>query len=598
MHRRFSLLLVLAMLATTLPSFTIAAWAEEGDDAGLPVGPVEVSLLHDTHFHGKFGPSEGEEFEEGLANIGRYMALVEERKEALDHALFLGNGDDVAPSLLSGVFSPNGIHMIEALNVSPIDVNTLANHEFDFGPDNLEELLAASEFPWVTANVRDIESGEVFGADLGVEEFLLFELGGVTVGVTGLAPENMRTITSLGEDTEQIPAGEALDIVVPKMRDAGAEVIVVSSHLCGTDAIALADARDDVDVFAGDHCAQVLEEPYVSDNGTIVSLAGDEFAFLGELTLTVLEGEVVDHSFTLHDLANDFPSIAPHAAVQEVVDHYEAQLDEQLNVVIGERTVEWDTRTTVVRTGENAFGNFLTDEMRAFHGADIAVQNSGGIRANKLFPLGEDGTADITRRDIAEILPFANHLVKAEITGAAIVEALEHALRLYPDPNGGFLQVSGMQVVFDPEQPAGSRVVSVLIGDAPLVPTQSYTMATNDFTLGGGDGFSMFADRDKTTVLVDKNEGPLLSTFLINRIDARTTPVDTTDDEGRYVEFDATVSPPDEPAPGPQDKDACKDGGWRSFTDPTFRNQGQCVAQVAAGDRRAGSSTKARGSVR
>jgi hypothetical protein len=147
--------------------------------------------------------------------------------------------------------------------------------------------------------------------------------------------------------------------------------------------------------------------------------------------------------------------------------------------------------------------------------------------------------------------------------------------------------------VFDPEQPAGSRVVSVSIGDAPLVPTQTYTMATNDFTLAGGDGFSMFADRDETKVLVDKNEGPLLSTFLINRIAARTTPVDTTDDEGRYTLFDGTVSPPDA-----HDKDACKDGGWRSFTDPTFRNQGQCVAHVAAGDRRGGSPTKARGSMR
>jgi 5'-nucleotidase / UDP-sugar diphosphatase len=467
----------------------------------------------------------------GLANLGRYMALVQALKDAHDgNALFLGNGDDVAPSLLSGVFEPNGIHMIEALNVSPIDINTLANHEFDFGPDNLRELLEASEFPWVTANVRDRSSGQVFGADLGVKEFETFEVNGVTVGVTGLAPENMASITSLGANTEQIPAGRALDIVVPKMVAAGADLIVVSSHLCGTDAIRLADARADVDVFVGDHCADVREEPYVSRNGTIVSLAGDEFEFLGELTLSVLAGEVVGHEFTLHDLAEDHPVIAPHPAVQEVVDRYNAELDEQLNVVIGTKTVTWDTRTTVVRTGENAFGNFLTDQMRAFHDADIAVQNSGGIRANREFP-----DTDVTRRDIAEILPFANHLVKAEIRGSTILEALERSVDTYPDPSGAFLQVSGMKFTFDPSRPAGSRIVSVEIGGEPLVETRTYTMATNDFTLGGGDAYTMF--RDDTTTLVGANEGPLLSTFLINQIDAMTDPITTTV-EGRITAVD------------------------------------------------------------
>jgi uncharacterized protein len=43
----------------------------------------------------------------------------------------------------------------------------------------------------------------------------------------------------------------------------------------------------------------------------------------------------------------------------------------------------------------------------------------------------------------------------------------------------------------------------------------------------------------------------------------------------------------EEPAPDvPTDKDQCKDGGWRDFTDPSFRNQGQCVAYVASGELR------------
>ena len=38
------------------------------------------------------------------------------------------------------------------------------------------------------------------------------------------------------------------------------------------------------------------------------------------------------------------------------------------------------------------------------------------------------------------------------------------------------------------------------------------------------------------------------------------------------------------PAPiGPTSKDQCKNGGWRTFTNPSFKNQGDCVSFVATG---------------
>jgi 5'-nucleotidase/UDP-sugar diphosphatase len=536
---------------------------------------VEVTLLHDTHFHGKFSQSvSGTDI-----GIAEYFALVQERKDALGgNALFLGNGDDIGPSVHSGLFEPNGIHMIDALNEAPIDVNTIANHEFDYGPDNLLELIAATEFPFVTANVRDTTTGEVFGADQGVEEFVTFDIDGVTVGVTGLAPEGMASVTNLGPDTEQISAEAALDIVSPKMRAAGVDVIVVTSHLCGPDAIALADSAADVDVIAGDHCGTALETPYVTADGTIVSFAGDEYEFLGELTISVsADGDVSLVDFTLHSLVAEIGGLTPVAAIQAVVDAYDAQLDDELNVVIGERAVDWDTRTGVVRRGENAAGNYFTDEMRtAFGGSDIAVTNSGGIRGNQVYPAG-----DITRREIAEIFPFGNKLVQAEISGATLLEALEHSVSAGTDEdgllaNGAFLQVSGLTFEFDSSQPAGERVHTVLVGGEPLDLDRIYTMATNDFILAGGDGYTMFEDLN---VLVDSNAGMLIDTFLIQQIEARDTPI-TTDIEGRIVDT-PEAEEPEEPAQ-PTTKDECKDGGWQTFTDPGFKNQGQCIAFVAS----------------
>lgn len=470
----------------------------------------------------------------GLVNISRYFSLVEERKVAHGgNALFLGNGDDIAPSLMSGVFDTpaHGIHMVEALNASGlVDVNTFGNHEFDYGPGNVRTLLGVAEYPYVSANVREAsDNTKVFGADQGAQAFQIFEVDGVQVGVTGLAPKNMDQVTNLDGEAVQIDAETALLEVVPDMKAAGAELIVVTSHLCGTDAIALADSLPGgtVDVIAGDHCAAVRAEPYVSATGTIVSLAGDEQDLLGELTLTVVAGEVTDHSFTLHDLAGDFPLIAPHAAVQDVVDKWSAMVDEELNVVIGERTVDWDTRTTVIRANESALGNFVTDEMRVLANSDIALTNSGGLRGNTVYPAG-----DVTKREIAEILPFGNKLVEAQVTGEMIWDALEHSVGNYPDPAGKFLQVSGLTFEFDPSQPAGSRVVSVTLEGGAAIPNDgsTYTMATNDFMLGGGDGYTMFAG---APVTVDSNSGPVLDTYLMQRIEARGgTPI-TTDVAGR-----------------------------------------------------------------
>lgn len=47
-----------------------------------------------------------------------------------------------------------------------------------------------------------------------------------------------------------------------------------------------------------------------------------------------------------------------------------------------------------------------------------------------------------------------------------------------------------------------------------------------------------------------------------------------TDDDGIGDACDEFVSTP------PEDKDACKEDGWMSYDNPTFRNQGQCVSYV------------------
>jgi 2',3'-cyclic-nucleotide 2'-phosphodiesterase/3'-nucleotidase len=123
----------------------------------------------------------------------------------------------------------------------------------------------------------------------------------------------------------------------------------------------------------------------------------------------------------------------------------------------------------------------------------------------------------LRRRDVLTIQPFANKIVKVDVTGEILREALESGLSQVERTAGRFPQVSGLRYVFDPTRPAGSRLVSVGVGGRPLDPRGNYTLATFDFILGGGDGYTMLK---AARVLIKAENGPMDSDLLIERLKA------------------------------------------------------------------------------
>jgi 2',3'-cyclic-nucleotide 2'-phosphodiesterase (5'-nucleotidase family) len=85
---------------------------------------------------------------------------------------------------------------------------------------------------------------------------------------------------------------------------------------------------------------------------------------------------------------------------------------------------------------------------------------------------------------------------------------------------GRFPQVSGMAYVFDPTAPAGSRIVEVTVGGAPLDPDRVYRLATNDFVLAGGDGYGALGGG---RVVIDAGNGNLMANDVIDYIAAAGT---------------------------------------------------------------------------
>ena len=150
--------------------------------------------------------------------------------------------------------------------------------------------------------------------------------------------------------------------------------------------------------------------------------------------------------------------------------------------------------------------------MRARLKTDVALMNGGGIRSDRIVAPGP-----ITRRDIASLLPFGNVVVVLELSGRQLRDALEFGLAQRDREGGGFLQVSGMRLAFDPSRPAGARLVDVQVGGAPLDAERRYSVAVLDYLARGGDGFTAFRD---ARVVLDAASGPILADILLQAIAA------------------------------------------------------------------------------
>jgi 2',3'-cyclic-nucleotide 2'-phosphodiesterase (5'-nucleotidase family) len=115
------------------------------------------------------------------------------------------------------------------------------------------------------------------------------------------------------------------------------------------------------------------------------------------------------------------------------------------------------------------------------------------------------------------VLPFGNVAVTLEITGAELKEMLETGVSHMPEASGAFPQISGFCFTYDISREPGDRVTGAVrqatdgtcSGEAiDLSEDETYTLATNDFTASGGDGypnlFSRASSRDVlANVLVD-----------------------------------------------------------------------------------------------
>lgn len=128
------------------------------------------------------------------------------------------------------------------------------------------------------------------------------------------------------------------------------------------------------------------------------------------------------------------------------------------------------------------------DVIRDAAGADGAFMAAGLVK--------DSFQAD----NLATLLQYPeDEIVVLALKGSQIRQAFERSISLYPQPNTSFLQISGFEVVFDPNADSNSRIKRVTANGSPLDDNQVYNVAMPASLGRGGLGYFKIWDRTKIT---------------------------------------------------------------------------------------------------
>ncbi len=500
----YKIIILLALLALLLGA--LPAGAQEGG-AGFTLTVLHTNDVHARVDQFDSGGNTCDE-EEAAANecfggAARLKTAADQVRAESANVVLLDAGDQFQGTLFYNQY--RGSEAQEMMTLLGYQAMTLGNHEFDDGPGNLASFVRGLKFPVVNANMDISAEPELAGL---IKPYAILEVGGEKIGVVGAITEETDTNSKPGDKIKFNDVIAGVKAAVDELTAAGVNKIIALTHIGYPADQALAKAVPGLDVIVGGHSHTLLSNtdeaaagPYptvvtgsdgsqtliVADGSWARSLGRLDVTFDAEGKVTAYEGEPI-----LLD-----SSIAQDEAVQTRVKALAAPLEVLKSQVIGQASVNLDGERTTCRFAECTMGNLITDAMlwkTKGEGVQLAIVNGGGIRAS--IEAGE-----VTVGDVLTVLPFGNMIATFELTGAEVVQALENGVSRAENPEnegtGRFPQVAGLRYSWNPNLPAGSRIISVEVKDAagsynPIDPAATYKVASNDFMRNGGDGYEVF----------------------------------------------------------------------------------------------------------
>lgn len=461
------------------------------------------------------------------------------------------------------------------------DATTPGNHDWSYGADKLRTMTGYSPtgtpFAMLCANAKSTSG--VWSSSItktldrtweDSEDHSTFDYK-IKVGVVGAMDESLESSlrADLVAGTSFSSAANAINAEAKRLRETeGCNVVVCIAHtlnaktfaakLVGVDALVAGHEHINLDenvtgadgksvrvVEAGSAFAEVglLSIPYKYDtNGTETTDDDTVAVYAGKSDEKLYTAKDVNVLLTDPNKGSTYQSILDEVhnnKIKPLDDAFSAASSEVLgtsptNYFYGENasgTNGWEmVRTTDFRpskegdtTKAQTIGHVICGSYLDLTGADLAIENAGGIR-------GGIAAGDVTAGNVIAISPYGNTVETWTMTGADFLAALEHSLQIsdecnhsyelqqayvaaghteqeaqdmykWRDDSGSVLSFGGINVTIDWTQPEGKRIVSATLtkDGSTLDPAKTYTVATNNYIITNTTDFPTFANATKHT---------------------------------------------------------------------------------------------------
>ena len=430
--------------------------------------PSRAIILHTNDIHGR-----AEQF-------GRVLNVIEQTRADNPNTpvIYLDAGDcEDQSNRLSSLSKGTSMHEIIGL-AKPAAMTVGNGSILRYGYQVLPNHAQAADCPLLCANLT-LPDGKLMP---GISDGVVIDCGEFKLGVIGLTAE-----FKVYEDTFGLKHQDAVEttrLAADELRDRGADVIVVLSHL----GFSLADATDDqnlaevlgsaVDIIIGAHTHNLLANG-VRRNSVVIAQAGEYAQHLGRIDVFWDNQAMTVDRVGVIEIDGAMP-ISPK------VSRVEARLQEEMDDFLDEPIGYINTALNHSAMAECGVANLVADALRYYCNADIAL-SVAGFGFSEGLPKG-----DIERREIWERCPSTGNPGVVQLTGEQIglmllagldIERAAETPRALRGAARGLMHISGATI-------QGDAIVLDATGD-PIDPDATYTVAATDGELEHGFGYAL-----------------------------------------------------------------------------------------------------------
>lgn len=490
----------------------------------------------------------------GYARLGYHISKAREQAgQSKTPFLFLHGGDSFQGTLYFSHFK--GKANAHLLNLLAPDAMVIGNHDIDEGNARLAEFAKQIDFPLLAGNMdlsqenihkpgnlRTVANILAYDEQTQLASYLEKPFYDKKLAIIGITLDQMKDIARPDPDTHFVDAIATTARTVTHLHAKGIKHIIVLSHLGLDQDKRLAEQVDGISLIVGGHTHTLqgdfsalglsnipygetihgtpivhagkyaetlgLAEIEFDAAGRAISLKGGNYFMLDKQFMLSSSEQVDDTDYqAVQQRFNEHPYVLwdeadedIHGVIHDIYRPAIAEMENKVLALVPKNLVHTRLPSKALPHGSeiapwvsrSMFQEAKLEDPRIH----FALHNAGGVRQS--VAQGRLTLADV----LGQLLPFELPLVKYEIQGQYLYQALESAINAATNNSvrgtgaGSFPYTYGLRYYYDGRRPMGERLFKLEMMQQdnlslwyPVQPDALYVGVSTSYTAAGKEGY-------------------------------------------------------------------------------------------------------------